>query len=172
MNLKNYSNNHMILERLKEAINIFAEGEKFHNKMMLFTHSMGLQGHKRLNRHESSEDRDKYIHLQNYVIDMFGEVIEPKYNYNIETPINLKDYLEKYLAWENTVYKHLSSISNDLITEAYNFESKEISDNIKCVRKEIERVRRMLIDYELVNYDMSYIRIKDHELHEKMKNIE
>ena len=80
--MKNYGSENM-LELLREAVNIAAHGEKWHHKHMLWAQSHGLQGHKRLNRYESGRDREHCIKMQNYCIDMFGEVIKPEWNYEL-----------------------------------------------------------------------------------------
>lgn len=60
--MKNYGNE-QALELLREAINISARGEMWHHKHMLWAQSKGLQGHKRLNRYESTCDRAHYIKI-------------------------------------------------------------------------------------------------------------
>ena len=109
--MKNYGNDQM-LDLMLEAINIGANGSMWHHKHMLWAQSHGLQGHKRLNRYESKCDRDHYIKMQNYCIDMFGEVIEPTWDYTVSAPIDIKGYLEAYLDWEDSVYSRLAAISN------------------------------------------------------------
>ena len=42
--------------------------------------------HKRLNRYESGKDRAHYIKLQNYCLDMFGEIIQPDWDYSVVPP--------------------------------------------------------------------------------------
>jgi hypothetical protein len=39
-------------------------------------------------------------------------------------------------------------------------------------RKEVEKARRMLMEYGLSEWDMTYILIKDRELHERVKGKE
>ena len=71
---------------LQEAVNIGAHGEMWHHAHMLWAQSMELQGHKRLNRYESGKDRAHYIKLQNYCLDMFGEIIQPDWDYSVVPP--------------------------------------------------------------------------------------
>jgi hypothetical protein len=152
---------------MKDAINISAHGEMWHHKHMLWCQAHGLQGHKRLNRYESGEDRAHYIKMQNYALDMFGEVVEPDWDYIVSAPVDIKGYLEAYLDWEDSVYTRLSDISNDLVVAGFPCEAELVSEGLP--RKEIERVRRMLTEYTLSGWDMPYILIKDRELHEKVK---
>lgn len=157
---------------LKRAIDIFAQGESHHHKWMLFCHKSGFQGHKRWNRVQSSEDRCMRIKVENHIIDMFGDVLEPSWDFASEMPTSLKHYLEIYLAWEVHVYKEINAIANELTIEGYNYEAELISSCICDVRKEIEKIRRWLSDYDLVKWDFAYIKIDDHELHNKIKKIE
>lgn len=172
MMMLSYARDSEPLKLIKNAIDISANGEVFHHKMMLFTQMNGFNGHKRLNRVKSKEDREHYIELENYVIDMFGEVLEPTWDYEVTMPKDLKEYLQKYLAWELGVYKEVTEIANKLVVLGYNCESSLVSSCLPGVRKEIEKVRRWLTEFELVNYDMSYILIKDKELHDKIKETE
>lgn len=167
--MRNYGNDKM-LELMRKAINISAHGSMWHLKHMLWAQSRGLQGHKRLNRLESKCDREHYIKMQNYCIDMFGAVIEPEWDYVVSDPIDIKNYLEAYLDWENSVYSRLSEISNDLISLGLPCEAELVREGLP--RKEVEKVRRMLTEYGLSGWDMPYILLKDRELHDKIKEIE
>ncbi len=55
-----------MLDLLREAVSIGAHGEARRHKHMLCRRSMSLQGHKRLDRHESGKGRAHCIKLQNY----------------------------------------------------------------------------------------------------------
>lgn len=167
--MKNYGTPEM-LELLREAINIGAHGEVWHHTHMLWAQSMGLQGHKRLNRYESGKDRAHYIKLQNYALDMFGETIEPDRNFEIASPEDIKGYLEGYIAWENSVYTRLADISNRLIVMGFPCEAELVRQGLP--RKELEKVRRMLIEYGLSGWDMTYILQADKTLHDKIKEKE
>lgn len=158
------------LDLMRQAINVGANGEVWHHKHMLWCQANGLQGHKRLNRFESGEDRAWYVKMQNYVLDMFGEVLEPDWDYTITAPADIPGYLDAYLDWENSVYTRLSSIANDLVVAGFPCEAELVQEGLP--RKEIERVRRMLTEYALSGWDMSYILIRDRELHGKVKALE
>lgn len=167
--MKNYGNDQMIA-LMREAINIGAHGEMWHHRHMLWAQAAGFQGHKRLNRYESCKDREHYIEMQNYCIDMFGVTIEPDWDYVVYVPSDLKAYLEAYLDWENSVYTRLSEISNSLIVLDFPCEAELVREGLP--RKEIERVRRMLTEYGMSGWDMAYILLKDKELHNKIKDKE
>lgn len=167
--MKDYGSPEM-LELLREAVSIGAHGEVWHHKHMLWAQSMGLQGHKRLNRYESGKDRAHYIKLQNYAMDMFGEVVEPDWNYTVDEPEDIKGYLEGYIAWENSVYTRLADISNRLIVMGFPCEAELVREGLP--RKELEKVRRMLTEYGLSGWDMTYILPADKALHDKMKEKE
>lgn len=155
---------------LREAINIGAHGEMWHHKHMLWCQSKGLQGHKRLNRYESKCDREHYIKMQNYCIDMFGEAIEPDWDYTVTAPMDIKGYLEAYLDWENSVYTRLGDIANNLENMGMPCEAALVRKGLP--NKELECVRRMLAEYGLSGFDMTYILLKDKKLHEKIKKTE
>lgn len=159
-----------LLALLREAVNIGANGEVWHHAHMLWAQSMGSQGHKRLNRYESGKDRAHYIKLQNYALDMFGEVIQPSWDYSVTAPEDIKSYLEGYIAWENIVYTRLAGISNQLIIMGFPCEAELVREGLP--RKELEKVRRMLAEYSLSGWDMTYILPADKELHDKMKKKE
>lgn len=167
--MKNYATPEM-LSLLKEAVNIGAHGEVWHHAHMLWAQSMGLQGHKRLNRYESGEDRAHYIKIQNYTLDMFGEILQPSWDYAVTAPEDIKSYLEAYIAWENSVYTRLADISNRLIVMGFPCEAELVRDGLP--RKELEKVRRMLTEYGLSGWDMTYILPADKELHDCMKRKE
>lgn len=159
-----------LLDLMREAINIGAHGSMWHHKHMLWAQSRGLQGHKRLNRLESRGDREHYIKLQNYCVDMFGAVLESDWNYSVSAPADIKGYLEAYLDWEDSVYSRLAAISNELTILGFPCEAELVRENLP--RKEIEKVRRMLTEYSLSGWDMPYILIKDRELHNRIKEKE
>lgn len=167
-----YAKNGNIYIHLKKMINLYADGEVFHTDMSFVTQSLGLQGHKRWNRMEANEDRNNRIKLQHYILDMFGEIIKPDWQYNSPSISSIKEYLEQYLSWEVNVYKTSSEIINILVSEGYIMEADMIKDNLKGVRKEIEKVRRWHKEFESVNYDLDYIYSMDKILHDKVKEIE
>ena len=137
---------------------------------MLWVQSMGLQGHKRLNRYESGKDRAHYIELQNYAPDMFGEILQPSWDYAVTAPEDIKGYLESYINRENSVYTRLADISNRLIVMGFPCEAELVRDGLP--RKELEKVRRMLVEYGLSGWDMTYILPADKALHDKIKEKE
>lgn len=167
--MKHYGNKDM-LDLLREAVTIGAHGELWHHKHMLWAQSMGLQGHKRLNRYESGKDRAYYIRLQNYCLDMFGETVEPDWDFAVTPPEDIQGYLESYVAWENLVYTRLAGISGQLIAMGFPCEAELVREGLS--RKELERVRRMLVEYELSGWDMAYILPADKALHDKIKEKE
>lgn len=167
--MKNYGTPEM-LELLREAVNIGAHGEVWHHAHMLWAQSMGLQGHKRLNRYESCKDRAHYIKLQNYALDMFGEILQPSWDYAVTAPEDIKGYLEAYVGWENSVYTRLGDISARLVALGFPCEAKLVREGLP--QKELEKVRRMLTEYGLSGWDMTYILPADKELHDKIKKKE
>lgn len=167
--MKSYASAEM-LELLREAVNIGAHGEVWHHAHMLWAQSMGLQGHKRLNRYESGKDRAQYIKIQNYCLDMFGEILQPSWDYAVTAPEDIKSYLEGYVAWENSVYDRLGDIMAQLITSGFPCEAELVREGLP--RKELEKVRRMLAEYSLSGWDMTYILPADKKLHDRMKRKE
>lgn len=167
--MKSYGNA-QALDLLREAISIAAHGEMWHRKHMLWAQSKGLQGHKRLNRHESACDWAHCVKMQNYCIDMFGEIVEPDQDYTVTAPADIKGYLEAYLDWENGVYARLGEIANELETMGMPCEAALVRKGLP--RSEIEDVRRMLTEYGLSGWDMSYILLADKKIHGKIKKKE
>lgn len=167
--MKSYGTPEM-LELLREAVNIGAHGEVWHHAHMLWAQSMGLQGHKRLNRYESGKDRAHYIKLQNYALDMFGEILQPSWDYAVTALDDIKSYMENYITWENSVYTRLSDISNRLIVMGFPCEAELVRDGLP--HKELKKVRRMLVEYSLSGWDMTYILSADKMLHDKVKKKE
>lgn len=159
-----------MLALLRDAISIGANGEAWHHKHMLWAQSMGLQGHKRLNRYESGKDRAHYIKLQNYCLDMFGKILEPDWNFFVSDPDDIKSYLEGYIAREDSVYIRLGDISAKLVEMGYPCEAALVREGLP--RKELKRVRRMLTEYGLSGWDMAYILPADQELHDKIRRKE
>ena len=90
---------------------------------------MGLQGHKRLNRYESGKDRAHYIKLQNYCLDLFGEILQPPWDYAVTAPEDIKSCLEGYIAWENSVCTSLAGISNRLIVMGFPCEAELVRES-------------------------------------------
>ena len=167
--MKNYGTPEM-LELLREAVNIGAHGEVWHHAHMLWAQSMGLQGHKRLNRYESGKDRSHYIKLQNYALDMFGEILQPSWDYAVTAPEDIQGYLDGYVAWENSVYTRLGDIGARLVALGFPFEAKLVREGLP--QKELKKVRRMLTEYGLSGWDMTYILPADKALHDRMKRKE
>lgn len=167
--MKNYGTPEM-LDLLREAVNIGAHGEVWHHTHMLWAQSMGLQGHKRLNRYESGKDLAHYIKLQNYALDMFGEAIEPGWDFSVDTPDDIKGHLEEYVAWENSVYTRLGDISARLVASGFPCEAALVREGLP--RKELRKVRRMLAEYGLSGWDMAYILQADKALHDRIKREE
>lgn len=172
MIIPTYARNSQPMELIREAINISANGEAIHHRFMLISQKLGYQGMKRWHRYESAEDRDIYIGLQNYVLDMFDEIIEPNWDFDLPAPNDIKELLKAYLDWEITVYRRISIIANDLISAGFHYESELVAKCLPAVRKEIEIARRKLLSYESVGWDKSYIKLSDDKLHDKMKDIE
>lgn len=167
-----YDYNEKGVELIEEALNIFANGEAIHDSFSRHTHLLGFQGMKRWHRMQSKEDRERRVYLQHYVIDMFNKNIEPSWNYEMPKSNDIKEHLENYLKWENNVYVRLGLIGNKLIDITLTQESKIITECLKDVAKEIERVRRWIKDIEIIGMDMSYLKLIDRDLHEKLKEIE
>lgn len=170
--IKSYDKNNEAVKLIKQAIDISANGEAIHDKLSRSAHMKGFQGFKRWHRMQSGDDRCHRIKLQHYVIDMFGENLEPLWDYVLIEPIDLKDHLEKYLDWEIFVYEETNRIANELVIKGYNHEAEEVSDCISGVVKEIEKIRRWIEAYSMVNWDMTYILLMDKKLHDKCKEKE
>lgn len=167
--IKSYAKDLTPIKLLERAVNVFCEGENKHDFWSREVHMLGFQGLKRWHRIQSSNDRRNRINIQHDVIDIFGTNIEAKIK-NINKSINnLKEYYEDYLEWEIFVYEELNEISNELVENGYNEEASNILKDLKGVKKEIEKIRRHILDAETVGYDMSYLKIMDKELHKKMK---
>ena len=172
MDIKRYAEDNEALKLIQDAINIFSDGEKFHDNMSRRLHMLGLQGFKRWHRIQASGDRNHAIEVQHFVIDQFSENLEVTSEYVPTTPIDLKNGLELYLEWEISVYKRISKIANELVLLNFPCEAELIQKDLKGVTKEIEKARRNLQDFTNASWDWAYIRLVDNRLHEKCKEIE
>jgi hypothetical protein len=159
--IRSYGNT-KVLDLLSQAVDIAGNGEAFHIKMMCFTQKQGFQGHKALNRFESSHDREWRVKMQNYSLDMFDETIKPRWDYSISEPGNLKAYLEAYLDWEVYVYSKLSAITYELRANGFPCEAELVKEGLP--QEEIKYIRRMLKEYSLTGWDMAYILEQDEEI--------
>lgn len=157
---------------LKKAIDCKFKGVMFHSKASLLTHSWGLQGHKRWNRYQAHEDLCEMVMLQHYLIDMFGEVYDPNGDFITPDMSDIKTYLEEYNKYETTYSRIMSDISNQLVLMNYAHEAHIIRCMLGDAAKEIEKTRRWTQDFEKAGWDWAYIRFKDDQLHEKMKDKE
>lgn len=167
-----YDKENEAVKLLKKAIDIFAVGEATHDILSRQLHMMGFQGLKRYHRLQSLEDRTHRIRIQHKVIDIFGVNIEPEWDMEEVKIQDLKDYLYKYWNWESYVYLNIGSIANELTVKGYLEESKDVSCVLKGVRKEIEKINRQIQDLELTEFDMSYYKLLDKKLHDKIKDKE
>lgn len=118
----------------------------------------------------SGKDRAHHIKFQNYALDMLGEVIEPDWDYTMDALEGIKGYLEGYIAWENNIYTRLAGISNQLIVMGFPCEAELVREGLP--RKNLEKVQRMLTEYGLSEWDMTYILPADKALHDRMKKKE
>lgn len=98
---------------------------------------------------------------------MFGEILEPSENFSVSTPNNIQGYLEAYAVWENSVYSRLANINRQLIKLGFPNEAKLVRESLPC--KEMKRVWRILTEYSLSVWDMSYILQDNKEFHDKKK---
>lgn len=96
--------------------------------------------------------------------------VQPSWDYAVTAPEDIKGYLEAYIAWENSVYTRLADISKQLIVMGFPCEAELVREGLP--RKELEKVRRMLVEYGLSGWDMAYILPADKELHDKIKKKE
>lgn len=167
--LDTYAKDMTPVRLLGDAINIYANGEAVHDQLSLYTHMWGLQGQKRYNSHNSKCDRNKRRQLQHYCIDVFGEIVEPTWNYEMSISKDTKEYFQKCLEWEISVYTKLNNIINSLVTGGYNNEACLIRDDLPCIAKKTEKFRRWINDFEKANWSWEYIRIVDTKLHDKLK---
>lgn len=167
--IKSYAKDLTPIKLLERAINIFYEGENKHDFWSREVHMLGFQGLKRWHRIQSLNDRINRVKIQHDTIDIFGVNIEPKLKNTNKSINNLKEYYTDYLEWEIFVYEEMNEISNELVENGYNEEAENILKDLKGVKKEIEKIRRHILDAETVEYDMSYLKIMDKELHKKMK---
>lgn len=167
--IKSYAKDLTPIKLLERAVNVFCEGENKHDFWSREIHMLGFQGLKRWHRLQSLSDRMNRVNIQHYAIDIFGVNIEPKLKNTNKSINNLKEYYTDYLDWEIFVYEEMNEISNELVENGYNEEAEIILKDLKGVNKEIEKIRRHILDAETVEYDMSYLKMMDKELHKKMK---
>lgn len=85
-------------------------------------------------------------------------------------PEDIKGYLEGHIAWESSVYTWLADIRNRLIIMGFPCKAELMREGLS--RKELEKVRKMLVEYSLSGWDMTYILPADKELHDRVKKKE
>ena len=169
MYIKSYAKDLTPIKLLERAINIFFEGEMQHDIWSRELHMLGFQGLKRWHKLQSLVDRENRVCLQHEVIDIFGVNIEVQFKSTPNPISDLESYYRNYLDWEIYVYEELNEIANELVESGYNEEACYLLKDLKNVKKEVEKIRRHIQDAEIVQYDMSYLKIMDKELHERLK---
>ena len=167
--IKSYAKDLTPIKLLERAINIFFEGEMQHDIWSRELHMLGFQGLKRWHKLQSLVDRENRVCLQHEVIDIFGVNIEVRFKSTPNPISDLESYYRNYLDWEIYVYEELNEIANELVESGYNEEACYLLKDLKNVKKEVEKIRRHIQDAEIVQYDMSYLKIMDKELHKKLK---
>ena len=169
--IKSYAKDNEPMLLLSRAASKMAHGKIFHEHTMLVTHQMGFQGHKRWHKMQMLEDQEGYIEILNYCIDMFDSILEIDWEYTVPTPKSFVEYVDAYLEWEIGVYEELTDISNQLVIKGFAIEAETVSAHLPGVRKEIEKCRRWLKDYEVTSGDMAYFKLMDKKLHDKVKEM-
>lgn len=167
--IKSYAKDLTPIKLLERAINIFFEGEMHHDIWSRELHMLGFQGLKRWHKLQSLVDRENRVCLQHVVIDIFGVNIEVQFKSTPNPISDLESYYRNYLDWEIYVYEELNEIANELVESGYNEEACYLLKDLKNVKKEVEKIRRHIQDAEIVQYDMSYLKIMDKELHKRLK---
>ena len=167
--IKSYAKDLTPIKLLERAINIFFEGEMQHDIWSRELHMLGFQGLKRWHKLQSLVDRENRVCLQHEVIDIFGVNIEVQFKSTPNPISDLESYYRNYLDWEIYVYEELNEITNELVESGYNEEACYLLKDLKNVKKEVEKIRRHIQDAEIVQYDMSYLKIMDKELHKRLK---
>ena len=167
--IKSYAKDLTPIKLLERAINIFFEGEMQHDIWSRELHMLGFQGLKRWHKLQSLVDRENRVCLQHEVIDIFGVNIEVQFKSTPNPISDLESYHRNYLDWEIYVYEELNEIANELVESGYNEEACYLLKDLKNVKKEVEKIRRHIQDAEIVQYDMSYLKIMDKELHKRLK---
>ena len=167
--IKSYAKDLTPIKLLERAINIFFEGEMQHDIWSRELHMLGFQGLKRWHKLQSLVDRENRVCLQHEVIDIFGVNIEVQFKSTPNPISDLESYYRNYLDWEIYVYEELNEIANELVESGYNEEACYLLKDLKGVKKEVEKIRRHIQDAEIVQYDMSYLKIMDKELHKRLK---
>lgn len=171
--IKSYmSDDNNAIKLMNEYVNVIANYEMFHERMSKMAHLWGLQGLKRWHIKRAKTIRCDRIEFEHYSIDMFSEMLTAMLDTQMYITSSLKEYLELYLNQACTIYNTINKLSNQLIQMNLNHEARMLQKNIECVVKEIEKIRRWLLDYEKVNYDWDYIKICDKQLHDKIKEMD
>ena len=161
-----------IIRLFKEVIEKNASGETLHDDMSRMAHMWGLQGFKRLHRVNSLEDRTRRVDFQHYVIDRYGENIEPDWDFEIPVVKNIEEMLNEYIKYEESVIYDFSRIGNTLIEKGYVVEGQKVQECLCDVATEIIKARRYKQDFEKAGYKWEYIRIVDKQIHDKYKEKE
>lgn len=166
-----YAKNDEVYNLLERAISIFHTGEVQHDQWSRDLALLGLKGAREWHKIQSNEDREERIKLQHKAIEVFGIDLEQELIQNIKTIATVEEYYREYIDWEIKVYKELSKIANELNDRDYLKEAEDIEGALKGVRQEIILAREKLQTLEQVQYDMTYIKIKDEKLAKKLKKL-
>ena len=161
-----------IIKLFKQIIEKNASGEVFHDNMSRMAHIWGLQGFKRLHRHNACEDRERRVTFQHYVIDRYSENLEPDWTYEAPIVKSIQEMLDEYINWEESVIRDMSIVGNTLIEEGYVVEGQKAQECLKDVTQEIIKAKRYKQDFSKAKNEWEYIRIVDKEIHKKYKEKE
>lgn len=168
-NIKSYARDMTVMKWMSHLIDTLANAEMWHDKASRLTHAMGFQGAKRYNRVRSHQDRCLRIKLQHYMLDIFGTDLEPNWTGKNISFRDYKDYLEQYLETEIETYQDLNKIYAGLVENGYVAESCFVKDYLPSVTKEIEKVRRWILEGENSQWMYHHVRIVDMHIHDKCK---
>lgn len=172
IDIKTYAKDMTPIKLMQMLINLFAESEMTHDVISRKMHMLGFQGAKRYNRCKSTEYRCSRIEAQHFVIDIYGMDLEPSWERKDIDFNDYKSYLEYLLDDTIARYSLLNKIHNELISNGYNTEAEIAKDFFPIITKEIEKVRRWILEGENCNWDYALLRIFDDKLHDKMKQKE
>jgi hypothetical protein len=141
-----------IIAHVQEIVDKLHNLETWQRSAFLEAMRHGLQGEKRLNRYESSTDKDIICYLQSEIMDLTGQKIMPKPSTaafpDTATPL---DYLKAYKAGLEDIRHKLHVAANKCVNPFCIVEITEpLYDRCKCLYKAIIEVSREIVRYEAI----------------------
>ena len=172
-NYKKYESEDEIFDTIVEHL---TKGVKFHDKMMDLYGFLGLYGFKKMHEYQYYSESMLRRKVKCYVLDHMNFMVQDScdedglnfipqswYGYSRHdiTPEARKQYIgpsfQGYKQWEEETKELLSYCANELMYMGKISDFNEITEMVKDVEKEIERLEHLMLKLKSVDFDMQYM---------------